>query len=182
MPSELGAWRVCNIANFQWVTYIMWRRFLYRQTRKKLCTFFKKILCRYYFQIIPLLTIIIGLLGSTQRAAQNPSVIVAKEGIITTKHCQTLAHAAFNFQINDHRELLQSFPSVTKKKAKCFCLFLVCHHNRSTESSRSDAVCIYEMCPRNKRNGAKFAHHTHRSELQVLYKWPANSIDGWRTS
>jgi len=63
------------------------------------------------------------LLGSTQRAAQNPSVIVAKEGIITTKHRQTLAQAAFNFQINDHRELLQSFPSVTKKTAKCFCLF-----------------------------------------------------------
>ena len=63
--------------------------------------------------------------GSTQRAAQNPSVVLAKERIITTKHHQTLAQAAFNFQINDHHELLQSFPSVAKKKAKCFCLFLV---------------------------------------------------------
>ena len=87
---------------------------------------------------------IIGLLGSTQRAAQNPSVIVAKEGIITTKHRQTLAQAAFNFQINDHRELLQSCPSVTKKKAKCFCLFLVyvCHTNHSRLEKSSDQTPI----------------------------------------
>ena len=48
----------------------------------------------------------------------NSSVVVAKEGIITTTHRQTLVQAAFNFQINDHRELLHSFPSVTKKKCQ----------------------------------------------------------------
>jgi len=48
---------------------------------------------------------------------------VAKEGIITTKHRQTLVQAAFNFQINDHRELLHSFPSVTKKKCQMLLSF-----------------------------------------------------------
>ena len=78
----------------------------------------------------------------TQRAAQNPSVVVAKEGIITTKHRQTLVQAAFNFQINDHRELLQSFPSITKKKAKYFCVFLVCHTNHSILEKSSDQTPI----------------------------------------
>ena len=84
----------------------------------------------------------------TQRAAQNPSVyvVVAKEGIITTKHRQTLVQAAFNFQINYHCELLQSFPSssVTTKKAKCFYLFLVCHtnHSRLEKSSHQTTINV----------------------------------------
>ena len=41
MPSELGARRVCNTANFKRVTYIMCRRFLYRQTRKNFVHFLK---------------------------------------------------------------------------------------------------------------------------------------------
>jgi len=41
MPSELGARRVCNTANFKRVTYIMCRRFLYRQTRNNFVYFLK---------------------------------------------------------------------------------------------------------------------------------------------
>ena len=157
----------------------MWRGFLYTQTRKKLCTFFKKILCRYYFQSHPLLTIIIGLLGLTQRAAQNPSVIVAKEGIITTnfgKHRQTLAQAAFNFQINNHHELRCSSPfPPLQKKAKCFCLFLVCHtnHSRLEKSSNQTPINV------TKSSFEVFQiNHNHKLEIAeiliVVTKVPTN--------
>ena len=121
----------------------------------------------------------------TQRAAQNPSVIVAKEGITTTKHRQTLAQAAFNFQIHYHGELLQSFPSVTKKKAKCFCLFLICHtnHSRLEKSSHQTPINVY------KSSSAVFQINHKRKLLQpffsVFNKRPAalkfeTSSENWR--
>ena len=118
-------------------------------------------------------------------AGQNLSVVGAKEGIITTKHRQTLAQAAFNFQINDHRELLQSFPSVTKKKAKCFCLFLVCHTNHSRLEKSSDQTPINV----NNSSFEVFQINHNRKLLQpfsfVFNKRPATlkfetSSENWR--
>ena len=109
----------------------------------------------------------------------------AKEGIITTKHRQVFAQAAFNFQINDHRELLQSFPSVTKKKAKCFCLFLVCHKNHSRLEKSSDQTPINV----NKSSFEVFQINHNRKLLQpfssVFNKRPAalkfvTSSENWR--
>ena len=48
---------------------------------------------------------------------------ISSSGQRRNNYHQTLVQAAFNFQINDHRELLQSFPSVTKKKCQMLLSF-----------------------------------------------------------
>jgi len=110
---------------------------------------------------------------------------ISSSGQGRNNYHQTLVQAAFNFQINDHRELLQSFPSVTKKKAKCFCLFLVCHtnHSRLEKSSHQTPINV------NKSSFEVFQINHNRILLQpffsVFNKRPAalkfeTSSENWR--